>query len=139
MSPKPLRPSSHRASLPEPNSSSGVSGLLRRLSTQSNYTSGVVSAGQPANDPTGLIDDQIHDLLFHPASPPTVHQHTLKSHGKDYAFIIVKSHALNAKDTPLLYFGEDITCYVIFSFSDLSDMQRVDVAVSPFPKWYAYN
>ena len=102
-------------------------------------TAEVVSAAQPAIEPTSLIDDQIHDLLFHSASPPTVHQHILKSHGRDYAFIIVKSHALNAQDTPLLYFGEDITGYVIFPLSDLSDVQRVDVVVSPFPKWYAYN
>jgi hypothetical protein len=55
---------------------------------------------------------------------PTVHQYTLKSRGRDYAFITVKSHALNAQDPPLLYFGEDITGFVILSLSDLSDMQR---------------
>jgi hypothetical protein len=134
MYPMSQRSSSHRASLPPagPNSKSGVSALLRRFSTPSNYTGGVVSVGQPAVDPMSLIDNQIHDPLSCPASPPTVHQYILKSRGKDYAFIIVKSHALNGQDPPLLYFGEDITGYVILSLSDLSDMQRMDVAVSQF-------
>jgi hypothetical protein len=124
MSPLSLRSSSHRAGLPAgPNSASGVSGFLRRLSTPSNYT---------AIDPTSLFDYEIPDVLLRPDSLPTVHQYTLKSS----AFIIVKSHALNAQDPPLLYFGEDITGYVILSPSDLSDMQRVDVVVSPFPSWY---
>jgi len=136
----PLHSSSHRSTLPAvPNSTSGVSALLRRFSTPSNNNGGVVSAGQPTIDPTSLIDNQIHDVLLHPASPPTVHQCILKSRGRDYAFIIVKSHALNAEDPPLLYSGEDITGYVILSLSDLSDMQRIDVVVSQFPNWYDYN
>lgn len=140
MYPMPLHSSSHRASLPAgPNSTSGVSALLRRFSNPSNYTGGVVSVGQPAIDPTSLIDNQNHDDLWHPASPPTAHQYILKSRGRDYAFIIVKSHALNAEDPPLLYFGEDITGYVILSLSDLSDMQRMDVVVSQFPNWYDCN
>lgn len=134
MSHMQLRQSSHRSSLPAgPNSSSGVSALLRRFSTQSNYTNGVVSAEQPTIDPTSLINTQFHDLLLHPSSPPTVHQHTLKSHGRDYASVIVKSHAPNAQDPPLLYFGEDITGCVILSHSDSSDMPRMDVVVSQFP------
>jgi hypothetical protein len=85
-----------------------------------------------AIDPTGPIDNQIPDVLLHPASLPTAHQYTLKSN----AFILIKSHALDAQDPPLLYFGEDITGYVL---SDLSDIQRVDVVVSPFPSWYDCN
>lgn len=140
MYPMPLGSSSHRASLPAgPNSTSRVSALLRRFSNPSNYNGGVVSVGQPAIDPTSLIDNQNHDVLWRPASPPTAHQYILKSRGRDYAFIIVKSHALNAEDPPLLYFGEDITGYVILSPSDLSDMQRMDVVVSQFPNWYDRN
>ena len=121
MSPLPQRSSSHRAGFPPgPNSTSGFSGFIRRLSTSSNYTGGV--------DPTSLIDNQIPNVLLRPASLPTVHQYTLKSS----AFVAVKSHARNAQDAPLLYFGEDITGYVIFSLSDSSDIQRVDVVVSPF-------
>jgi hypothetical protein len=131
-----LRSSSHRASLPTgPNSKSGVSALLRRFSNPSNYTGGVVSTGQPAIDPTSLIGSQTHDV----ASPPTVHRYILKSRGRDYAFIIVKSHAHNAQDPLLLYFGEDVTGYVILSLSDLSDMQRMDVVVSQFPNRYDPN
>jgi hypothetical protein len=85
-----------------------------------------------AIDPTGLIDNQIPDVLLHPASLPTAHRYTLKSN----AFIIIKSHALNAQDPPLLYFGEDITGHVL---SHLSDIQRVDVVVSPFPSRYDFN
>jgi hypothetical protein len=127
MSPLPLRSSSHRASLPGPNSTSGVSGFLRRLSTSSSYTGAI--------DPKSLIDNRIPDVLLGPASLPTVHQYTLKSS----ASIIVKSHAINAQGPPLLYFGEDIAGCVILSLSDLSDMQRVDVVVSPFPSWYDCN
>ncbi len=135
-----MPPRSHRASLPTgSNSTSGVSAILRRFSTSSTHTGGVVSAGQPAMDPTSLIDNQIRDRLLCPASPPTVHPYILNSRGRDYSFIIVKSHALNAKDTPLLYHGEDIPGYVILSLSDLSDMQRMDVVVSQFPNWYDCN
>ena len=94
---------------------------------------------QPAIDPASLIDNQIHDVSLHPDPPPTLHQYTLKSRGRDYAFIFVRSHALNTEDPPLLYFGEDITGYVILSLSDLSDMQSMDVVVSPFPNWYDRN
>jgi hypothetical protein len=136
MYPMRLRPSSPRASLPAgPNSTSGVSALLRRFSNPSNYLGGVVSVGQAAIDPTSVIENQIHDV----ASPPTVHQYILKSRGRDYAFIIVKSHALNAQDPPLLYFGEDITGYVILTLSDLSDMQRMDVVVGRFPNRYDFD
>ena len=91
----------------------------------------MASAGQPAIDPTNLIDNQVHDVSLHPASPPTIqHQYTLKSRGRDYAFIIIKSHALNAQEPPLLYFGEGITGCVTLSRSDLSDMQSMDVVVS---------
>jgi len=137
----PLRSSSsHRISLPTgPNSTSGFSDLVRRFSTPSNYTGGVVSPGQPAIDPASLIGNQIHDVSLHPDSPPTVHRYTLKSRGREYAFIFVRSHALNTEDPPLLYFGEDITGCVILSLSDLSDMQSMDVVVSPFPNRYDRN
>ena len=138
MYPMRLRPNSHRAAaslIVGPNSTSGVSALLRRFSNPSSYLGGVASVGQAALDPTSVIENQIHDV----ASPPTVHQYTLKSRGRDYAFIIVKSHALNALDPPLLYFGEDITGYVMLSLSDLSDMQRMDVVVGHFPNWYGFD
>jgi hypothetical protein len=140
MSPIPLRSTSHRASLPAgPNSTSGVSALLRRFSNPSSYSGGVVSAAQPAIDPTNLLNNQIHDGLLRPNPPPTVHQYILKSRGRDYALILVTSHALNAEDPPLLYFGEDITGYVMLSLSDLSDMQGMDVVVSQVPNWYDCN
>jgi hypothetical protein len=116
-----------------------MSPILRRFSTSSTSTGGVVLGGQPAVDPTSLIDNQIRDALLYPASHPTIHPYILNSRGKDYSFIIVKSHALNAQDTPLLYYGEDIPVYVILSLSDLGDMQRMDVVVSQFLNWYDCN
>jgi hypothetical protein len=98
---------------------SSTPGFLRRRSTSSNYSDAI--------DTTSLIDSQIPDV-----SHRTVHQYTLKSN----AFIIIKSHAYDAQDPPLLYFGEDIIGYVL---SDPSDIQRVDVVVSPFPSWYDCN
>ena len=136
MDPMRLRPSSHRASLPAgPNSTSGISALLRRFSNPSSYLGGVASVEQAAIDPMIVIENQIHDV----ASPPTVHQYTLKPRGRHDAFVIVKSHALDAQDSPLLYFGEDITGYVILSLSDLSDMQKMDVVVGHFPNWYDFD
>jgi len=70
---------------------------------------------------------------LHPAASATVHQYILKSRGREYAKIIVRSHSPNAHDPPVLYFGEDISGYVILSLSDLSDMQSMDVVVSQFP------
>jgi hypothetical protein len=114
----------------------GAAALLRRFSTPSPYTGGNASrqpTAQPDMDPTALIHDQVHYASLNPASPAgTVHQYNLKSRGKDYAIITVNSHAHNAKDTPLLYFGEEIKGFVILSLSDLSDMQNMDVVVSQF-------
>ncbi len=132
MSAIPLR-SSHTSLPSRPNSTSGVSALLRRFSSPSNYTGGVASVGQPVTDPMNLINDQVQDASLYPALHPTVHRYTLKSRGRDYAEIIVRSHAHNSQDPPLLYFGEDIAGYVILSLSDLGDLQSMDVVVSLFP------
>ena len=91
---------------------------------------------QPATVPTSHIHDRILDALLHPASAAdTVHQYNLKSRGRDYAIIAVKSHARTALDTTLLYFGEEIKGFVILSLNDLSDMQNMDVAVS----WFVFQ
>jgi hypothetical protein len=130
--------SSHRASLPPgPNSKFGVTALLRRFSTPSTYTDGNAlarqPAAQPAIDPTVLINDQVRDPSLYPAFPAdTVHQYNLKSRGRDYALITVRSHALNVQDPPLLYFGEEIKGSVTLSLNDLSDMQSMEVVVSQF-------
>ena len=74
------------------------------------------------HDDASLIQD------LYPAN--TVHEYNLKSLGRDYAIITVKSHARTALDTPLLYFGEELKGFVILSLNNLSDMQNMDVAVS---------
>jgi hypothetical protein len=81
-----------------------------------------------------------HSSFFPTVPSDTVHhQYHLKSRGKDYAFITVASHAPNVKDSPLLYFGEEVRGYVALSLNALSDMQSVDVTVSHFPKWSHRN
>jgi hypothetical protein len=136
---------SHRASLPPgPNSRFGVTAILRRFSTPSNYTGGNATAGQLATqrgiDPTSLIHDEVHDASLRPAFPTdTVHQYSLKSRGRDYALILVRSHALNGQDPPLLYFGETLKGFVVLSRNDLSDMQSMEVAVSEFSNWSDRN
>jgi hypothetical protein len=77
---------------------------------------------------------------LYPAFPAnTVHQYNLKSRGRDYALITVRSHALNVEDPPLLYFGETLRGLVILSLSDLGDMQSMEVVVSQFPSWSDRN
>ena len=83
---------------------------------------------RPQNARMHNDDSLVQD--FYPAN--TVHEYNLKSRGRDYAIITVKSHARTALDTPLLYFGEEIKGFVILSLNDLIDMWNVDVVVSPF-------
>ncbi|KAF8485988.1 hypothetical protein DFH94DRAFT_163201 [Russula ochroleuca] len=134
-----MRPSSNRTSLPlGPNPKFSATALFRRFSNPSTYsTNGNALGGQPAAlppiDPTSIIHNQVHDASLYPANPPsTVHEYNLKSRGKDYALIIVTSHALDVHDTPLLYFGEEIKGYVMLSRTDLSDMQSMDVVLQVF-------
>lgn len=136
MRPTPIS-SPSRASLPTGSNQHKFSAaaLLRRFSNPSTYTDNALRqpTAEPAIDPTTLIHDQVHDASLYPASPAgTVHQYNLTSRGKDYAIITVNSHAHNAQDPPLLYFGEEIKGFVILSLSGLNDMQNMDVVVSRF-------
>jgi hypothetical protein len=79
-----------------------------------------------------LVDDQAHDASFTPAPSDTVHHYTLTSRGREYALITVISHAPNARDIPLLYFGDELNGFVVLSIDDLNDMQSMDVVVSQF-------
>ena len=76
--------------------------------------------------------EQIHDQAGD-ASMGTVHQYILKSRGRNYASIIVMSHALDAQDPPLLYIGEELKGSIALSIDDLSGMQSMHVVVSQFP------
>jgi hypothetical protein len=94
---------------------------------------GGIPVTQPTVDPMRLIHEQVHDNLIMPTTPSaTMHEYTLTSRGKDYALIIIASHALNTQDIPLLYFGEGLKGFVVLSISDLNDMQSMDVVVSQF-------
>ena len=64
--------------------------------------------------------------------PDTVHQYNFKSLGRDYAFLTVWSHACNVRDTPLLYYEEEIRGFVSLSLTDLRDMMSLNVVVSQF-------
>jgi hypothetical protein len=95
---------------------------------------------QASVDPATPIHDQVHNASLIPTVPTeTIHEYTLKSRGRDYALITVTSHAPNAQDIPLLYFGEELKGFVVLSLSDLNDMQNMDVVVSQFPKWCDRN
>ena len=119
----------------------GAAALRRRFSPPplpppSPYTGGCnASARQPTAQLATDIPAHIHDQIPHASLCPasvtdTDHQYNLKSRGRDFAIITVKSHARTALDTPLLYFGEEIKGLVVLSLNDLSDMQNMDVAVS---------
>jgi hypothetical protein len=100
-----------------------------RFSTLPPYT-----IEQPVVLPSiGPTQGPVHDASFIPNVPSeVVHQYALTSHGKDYALITVTSHAQNAQDPPLLYFGEELKGSVVFSSNNgLSDMRSIDVVVSP--------
>jgi hypothetical protein len=124
----------HRTSIsPGSNKTFPVTALLRRFSTPSPYTTTGQPVAQPSNDPRNLVHDQVHDASFTPAVPSeTIHHYTLTSRGREYALITVTSHAPNAQDIPLLYFGDELKGFVVLSIDDLNDMQSMDVVVSQF-------
>jgi hypothetical protein len=69
------------------------------------------------------------------APADTVHQYMLKSRWKYHALVTVMSHATNARDSPLLYFGEELKGFVELTLDNLSGMQSMDVVVSRFPNY----
>jgi hypothetical protein len=90
-------------------------------------------SSQASVDPATPIHDQVHNASLIPTvRSETVHEYPLKSRGREYALIIVPSHASNAQDIPLLYFGEELNGFVVLSLSDLNEIQSMDVVVSQF-------
>jgi hypothetical protein len=82
--------------------------------------------------------------LKDPALPPvssttipanTAHQYKLVSRGRDFALIAVMSRARNARDSPLLYFGEELKGFIEMSLDDLNGTRSMEVMVSPFPTY----
>ncbi|KAI9509804.1 hypothetical protein F5148DRAFT_693119 [Russula earlei] len=134
--PTPIPP--QRTSLPfGPKPPSGVTALLRRFSAPSPYTGGsIVIVEEPAAQPGVSLTEppvRAEDASLHSTVPfNTVHQYNLQSRGRDYAFIILRSHAANARDPPLLYLGEELTGSVVLSLNDLSGMQSMDVVLQMF-------
>ena len=121
--------------------SSSVATLLHRISSPPPYTLTEQHVAQPSVDSgTIRVNAQVRPSFSPTVPSDTVHhQYHLKSRGRDYALISVASHAPNVKDTPLLYFGEEMTGFVALSLNSLSGMQSVDVVVCHFPKWSHYN
>ncbi|KAI0303672.1 hypothetical protein B0F90DRAFT_1916642 [Multifurca ochricompacta] len=62
----------------------------------------------------------------------TFHRYNLVSRGKDYALVIIQSRAANPEDTPLLYFGEEVTGFIVLSQADLSNMRIIEIALQTF-------
>ena len=80
-----------------------------------------------------LVHNKVDDASFTLSVPDeTVHHYSLNSRGREYALITVTSHALNAQDIPLLYFGEELKGFVVLSLGELNNMQSMDVMVSQF-------
>ena len=93
-----------------------------------------MSAAGPSIIPTEQTHDQVEDAPLYPSSPmSTVHQYTLKCRGRNYASIVVMSHARNAQDPPLLYIGEELKGSIALYLNDLNGMQSMHVVVSQFP------
>jgi hypothetical protein len=65
----------------------------------------------------------------------TVHQYKLVSRGRDYVLIAVMSHARNTRDSPLLYFGEEMKGLIEMSLDDLNGTRSMEVTMSPFPTY----
>ena len=110
--------------------------LLRRFSTPSPYTGGNAAAGQPAEHPIDTASqahNQVHDPAVVPAGTVTAHKYNLMSRGRHYALITVTSHASKGRDPPLLYFGEELSGFIVLSRGDLGSMLSMDVAVSRHP------
>lgn len=114
---------------PESNKATFPVTALHRFSTLPPYT-----IEQPVALPSiGPTQGQVHDASFIPNVPSeVVHQYTLTSRGRDYALITVTSHAQNAQDPPLLYFGEELKGSVVLSSNGLGNMRSIDVVVSQF-------
>jgi hypothetical protein len=123
--------------------SSSVATLFHRISSPPPYTLTEHHVAQPSVGlgATMRVNAQAHHSSLSLTVPPDSvhHQYHLKSRGRDYAFVTVASHAPNVKDSPLLYFGEEVRGFMALSLNALSDMQSVDVAVSHFPKWCHHN
>ena len=123
----PLPP--HGTSIPPKYNAFPVT-AIHRFSNPPPYTIDEQPVALPSIDPT---QDQVHDASFIPNVPSEiVHQYTLTSRRKHYALITVTSHAQNAQDPPLLYFGEELKGSVVLSSSGLGDMRSIDVVVSQF-------
>jgi hypothetical protein len=126
----PLPP--HGTSIPPESNQTFPVIASHRFSTLPPYTI-IDDSEQPAAsssiDPT---QDQVHDASVIPKVPSeTLHQYT-PSRPRDYALITVTSHAQNAQDPPLLYFGEELKGSVVLPSGGLSDMRSIDVVVSQF-------
>ena len=115
---------------PEYNDAFPVTAPRYRSSAPPPYT----TVGQPVTlSSIDLTHDQVHDASFIPTDfSEAVHHYILgsPSRGRDSGLIIVTSHAQNAQDPPLLYFGEELKGSVVLSPNGLSGMRCLDVVVS---------
>ncbi|KAI0258408.1 hypothetical protein BC834DRAFT_975189 [Gloeopeniophorella convolvens] len=113
-------------------------GILRRFSTPSPYTVGATTSS-PGHQTSPLPEIQVtgsHDLAqndFPSATPLTTpHTYAVKSRGKDYAAVVILSHAQNVRDSPLLYYGEDITGAIVVPLDHFERIQTVEVVLQMY-------
>jgi hypothetical protein len=106
---------------------------LRRFSTPSPYTGLNSATHQSTVQLTAEPSSQKHGVVPSSKTPfHTVHKYILTSRGRDYATIVVMSRAHNIQDTPLLHFGDELNGLIVLPRDSLSDMQSMEVVVSPF-------
>ncbi|KAI0067288.1 hypothetical protein BV25DRAFT_1089804 [Artomyces pyxidatus] len=135
--PGPSRLDRSRVSLP-PQSTAAGDQLLRRFSVPSPYSPepSVLRA-----EFLSTVEDSHHTALTSSprllavslAAPPLIeHRYTIQSRGKDYALVTTKSHALNAKDTPTLHLGDEVSGFVTLPLAHLGGIHSIEVVLQEF-------
>ncbi|KAH9173756.1 hypothetical protein EDB89DRAFT_2068550 [Lactarius sanguifluus] len=83
----------------------------------------------PAAQPPMVPSSQAHAIV---SSFDTSHEYTLTSRGRDYATVVVVSHAPNILDPPLLHFGDELKGRIVMRIDSLSDMRIMEVVFQVF-------
>ncbi|KAH9064002.1 hypothetical protein EDB87DRAFT_90460 [Lactarius vividus] len=107
--------------------------LLRRFSNPSPYTP-LDSATNPSPmQPAAGPSSQEHDIAPPTKTPfDTPHEYLLTSRGRNYAVVAVVSHAQNARDPPLLHFGDELNGVIVLPRDNLGDMRSMEVVFQLF-------
>ncbi|VDB85679.1 unnamed protein product [Peniophora sp. CBMAI 1063] len=100
--------------------------LSRSPSYASRLPGGFVPPSPSSAGPLTPVLSEMHPELT------CEHQHILKSLGKDWAALFVRSRASAAHPRPLLYSGDDVSGRVSIALGKLGQIQRVEVVLQEF-------